>query len=534
MIYIPAVTARERAQDMNATHRVKTADKNTIGFMIDGVFYTNDYIRRNIEYITNMSLRVNGMPEAEGELPELDYKKDIVDKEYDKLVEENPFVRDIQDELLAWKTDKMHQVLQLEGTRQVGKTTELLKFAYKNYEFVLYVSLAEDNYGFQDIVKNGATPLEFEKYCMRAGLPSFVNNSNTILIIDEIQRSKTIYNAIRLMSRTVKCDIIVTGSYLGRVLQDKGFFLPAGTVSYCTMFPLSFMEFCRIFGAETELKAIDLYGQTDGVAYDRLAELYDLYIKIGGYPEVVKCYIKSMDIGECYNIIGKLMSTFKDESRNYFSSPREVEIFDVVYRQALQEMCNEKRGTGKNTVEMITSLAKANTEQIVNKNKVSAAVVWLKYTGVLGVCSLAVNGDISKIVPDRRMYYADCGIASYLAERYMLDKTALTGLLAETFVYNELHRLFKVPYTRCKVKEDEVCFSVYEQYELDFMVVDKKDVIYGIEVKAKDGNPKSLKVFIDRRFVDRGIVAKPTRGGHGDAFDTIPIFTVGCRFPYEC
>ena len=49
---------------MNATHRVKTVDKNTIGFMVDGVFYTNDYIRRNIEYITNMSLQENGMPEV--------------------------------------------------------------------------------------------------------------------------------------------------------------------------------------------------------------------------------------------------------------------------------------------------------------------------------------------------------------------------------------------------------------------------------------------------------------------------------------
>ena len=215
-----------------------------------------------------------------------------------------------------------------------------------------------------------------------------------------------------------------------------------------------------------------------------------------------------------------------------FSLPREVEIFDVVYREALQEMCSEKRGTGKNVVETITSLAKANTEQLVNKNEVSAAIVWLKYTGILGTCNLAVNGDMTKIVPDRRMYYADCGLASYLAERYLIDRTALTGLQAETFVYNELHRLFKVPYTRCKVREDEVCFSLYEQYELDFMVADKRDAIYGIEVKAKDGNPKSLKVFIDRRFVNRGIVAKPTDGGHGELFDTIPIYAVGCRFPY--
>ena len=288
-----------------------------------------------------------------------------------------------------------------------------------------------------------------------------------------------------------------------------------------------------MFDAEETLKTIDLFGQSDSARYEELSALYALYSRIGGYPEVVRRYVESKDIGECYNVIGKLLGTFQAESRNYFSSERKVEIFDVVYRQALQEMCCEKRGTGKNTVERITSLAKTNTELLVNKNEVSAAVVWLKYTGILGMCSLAVNGDVTEIVPDRRIYYADCGIASYLAEKYVVDRTAVTGLLAETFVYNELHRLFKVPYTKCKVKEDEVCFSIYEQYEFDFMVVDKNDVIYGIEVKAKDGNPKSLKVFIDRRLVDRGIVAKPTQGGHGETFDTIPIYTVGCRFPYD-
>lgn len=519
---------------MIATHNVKTTDGNTVGFMIDNVFYTNDYIRQNIQYIDNLFLQEQGRLTAKNELPNLNYKKDIIDKKYDKLIKENPFVRDIQNDLREWKADKLHKVLQLEGTRQVGKTTELLKFAYHHYEFIIYVSLAEDSYDFHAVVTNGATPLELEKYCLRAGLPPFINNGSTIIIIDEIQRSQTVYNAIRTMNANVDCDIIVTGSYLGRILQDKGFFLPAGTVSYCNMFPLSFMEFCRVFGMEKELEDLDLYGQSDSVVYENLTKLYELYLQIGGYPEVVKKYIERKDIGECYNIISKLLNTFKDESRNYFSSPREVEIFDVVYRQALKEMCSEKRGTGKNAVEVITSLAKAHTDMVVNKSEVSAAVVWLKYTGILGTCSLAVDGNMGEVKPDRRMYYADCGIVAYLADKYTIDKSALTGLLAETFVYNELHRLFKVPYSKCKVKEDEVCFSVYDKYELDFMIVDRENTIYGIEVKAKDGDPKSLKVFIDRRLVDKGIVAKPTQGGHGDVFDTIPIFAVGCRFPYKC
>lgn len=32
-------------------------------------------------------------------------------------------------------------------------------------------------------------------------------------------------------------------------------------------------------------------------------------------------------------------------------------------------MCNEKRGTGKNAIEVITSLAKSHTDMIVNKSE---------------------------------------------------------------------------------------------------------------------------------------------------------------------
>ena len=107
---------------MTATHKVKTADQNTIGFLVDGVFYSIYYIRQNIAYISNLYLDENGMPASGTKLPELDYKKHIIDQTYHKLVKENPFVRDVQEELSEWKSDRLHQVLQLEGTRPVSYT----------------------------------------------------------------------------------------------------------------------------------------------------------------------------------------------------------------------------------------------------------------------------------------------------------------------------------------------------------------------------------------------------------------------------
>jgi predicted AAA+ superfamily ATPase len=196
-------------------------------------------------------------------------------------------------------------------------------------------------------------------------------------------------------------------------------------------------------------------------------------------------------------------------------------------------MCTRVDTSGKHIIETITTLVKDSTKLVVNKNEIANAVIWLEYAGILSLCNLAVDGDMRKISEGRRVYFSDCGIASYLASKSMINQSSLTGLITETFVYNELHRLFKVPYSKSKVIEEEVCFSTYGQYELDFMIADKHKTVYGIEVKTKDGEPNSLRVYINKGFVDKGIVAKPSKGGHGDYYDTIPIYTVGCRFPYK-
>lgn len=99
-------------------------------------------------------------------------------------------------------------------------------------------------------------------------------------------------------------------------------------------------------------------------------------------------------------------------------------------------------------------------------------------------------------------------------------------------MYDELHRLYTQRFSIKKVKGMLLCFSIYGVYELDFIIVGKDNTIYGLEVKTKRGEAKSLKVFLDKGFVNRGIVVRRTVGGHSEQFDTIPVYAVGARFPY--
>ena len=517
---------------MTATQRVTDTNGIPIGFLVDEEFYTDDTIRENIDVVDNLTLTEDGTQIlASCELPSVSYAQAVNARQYHRLTEENPFIRDIQNDLLRWKENNAKTVLRLDGTRQVGKTTELLKFAYKNYEQVIYVNLAMDRYDFLEVIRKGQFAFSMNYYCKRAGLPPFVNKQETILIIDEIQLSFDAYNSIRDLRSGLHCDIIVTGSYLGQTLK-KEFFQPAGTVSSLFMHTLSFQEFCRIFEMEELLLHIDLYGQGTAADYEKLYHLYDLYRQIGGYPEVVKTWLRCKDIRRCHEVLKNLLDIFEKESRNYFSSPKDAEIFSSVYQEAIKELCQEKRGSGRNSIETLTELIKKSTKSWITRDEVSGAVMWLKYCNIIGCCHLASNGNINDIQYDRRIYFMDCGIASYIASDTTLPQGTLEGLITETFVFNELYRLFHT-FREKPVVKGSLCFSVYNQYELDFMLAARDNTIYGLEVKTTAGDPRFLKVFIDRRFVDKGIVAKRTQGGHGDTFDSIPIFAAGARFPYD-
>lgn len=517
---------------MEAIQRVKDSSNKTIGFILnDGSFYTDYFIAKNIDMIDNLKILNNGIIRSNRELPIISYKT-ISLRKYAKLSQRNIFKRDIQTTLLKWKNDPYHKVLQIEGARQIGKTTELLKFGYKNYEYVIYVNLGSDRYNFTETLKSGVNPLLMEKYCRNANLPHYVNSKKTLLIIDEIQINYEVYNSIRDLNSNLECDLIVTGSYLGQTLK-KEYFQPAGTVKYIKMFPLSFSEFCKIFGAQNTLNSISLLGKDDFNTYDKLEKLYDVYYKIGGYPEVIKEFIQTKNVDAAIGKIADLLITFEKESRNYFTSAKDTMIFSTVYEVVFNEMCNERRGSGKDLVETITQLAKQSLKAQISRDEVNNAIQWLKYSGVIGDCDFYVDGNIKNKLHGRRLYFMDCGLANYAASITNNDDKVVSGVITETFVYSELNRICSLEYANRKVKESRPCFSTYGSYELDFMLVGVDNTVYGIEVKTTTGEPKSLKVYIDKGLVDRGVVAKRTKGGHGDKFDTIPIYTVGARFPYK-
>lgn len=437
--------------------------------------------------------------------------------------------RDVQTELLEWKTKRHQTVLQVEGPRQVGKTHEVRKFAYSHYKQVIYVNLVRDEYGFEDLLLSDDF---METYCQNAGIGSFTDNSDTVLVIDEIQERASVYNAIRDLRESLSCDIIVSGSYLARTVNSKDFFLPAG-IAYLHMFPLSFREFCRAMGLEDTLMDISLESASQEQDYRHLEEAYQVFRQIGGYPKVVTTYMKSKDISDCLEVIGDLIQTFTAESSRFFSNSTALSIFREVYKAVMVQSLEEKKGTGKAFLESVTHFVKDSVKEPVSRNEVRAAASWLLYSGIIGYCDLYNNGDVTDVISNRRVYFADSGIANYISNMVTVPRDAIEGMLTETFAYTELNRLYQVPVGRKKVLGDKPCFATCGDYEVDFVMVEKFGERLGLEIKTSNNSAKSLEFFKGKGLIDKGYKAALSRGGLGERFATIPVYAVGSRFPYE-
>ena len=383
--------------------------------------------------------------------------------------------RDVQNKLLEWKQKRHETVLQVEGPRQVGKTHEVRKFAYGNYRQVIYVNLVRDEYGFEDMLSEEDF---LEQYCINAGLGEFQDDSGTILVIDEIQESREVYNAIRDIRESYSCDMIVSGSYLARTVHSKDFF------------------------------------------------------QIGGYPQVVTTYLKTKSLADCMDVLENLVRTFTAESSRFFSNSTALSVFNEVYRAVMVQMAEEKKGTGRTFLEFVTDFVKESVKEPVSRNEVRAASAWLLYSGIIGYCDLCNNGDVTDVVSNRRAYFSDTGIANYISGLVTIPKDSIEGMLTETFAYTELNRLYQEAAGRKRVKGNKPCFSICGDYELDFVVVDSQDKRYGIDVKTGGNQSRSLKFYKEKGLVDQAIRALPGRGGHGEWGDTIPIYIVGTGFPY--
>lgn len=438
--------------------------------------------------------------------------------------------RDIEKQLLQWK-EHGSCALEVEGCRQIGKTTTISKFAKENFKNVIYINLDEESgKRFVSLIRKVREKSALEDFYKSLIMEyaavarcCFEDSDSTIVIIDEIQESREIYEMIRPFNRNFRFRLLVTGSYLGK---DKNFFQPAGDTEKITMYPISFLEFISLFNARSFLEKQDLL-HWNNTRDDWYSNAYSVYASLGGYPEVIKSYFEQIvtqsvyDIREILKVKRKILRLVSDELKVHLTSIDDKIMSANFFQYIVSYMLTEK--TGKSFIKEFSEYISKNADSFALKSKdVKRCLSWFIECGIIDACDK--YDFVTKIQSSiERVYFRDIGILYDILQSSYAHDSDKVGIIAENFVFKTLNENFDgVPQ-----------FGVYNTGEIDF-VFRKNDIVYGIEVKSGKNIGKTAAKLLNDHKVDKIINFKGnTGGGVADDIITLPIWAAAiCQYDF--
>ena len=444
--------------------------------------------------------------------------------------------RDIYQKLINWKKNDSGKVLELEGARQTGKTFILDKFAKENYKRYFYINMMQTSGREYLACLEKAT--EWEPGQPRKERPlhdafvlfdsSFVDDKDTVIVIDEIQESAQVYSLIRQFAREFECHFVVTGSYLGKTLE-KEYFLPAGDTNGLTLYTLSFEEFLDAFDKRTLFDEVGLYGESQHEKYDELKSYYEIYCRTGGYPAAVKTYLETQDIRACKEEVLHIIQIFIEESQRYFKDILEVNLFEQILPAIAQSMLKEKKGSSDLITELSSVIYKKESNRITKKS-INHVIAWLYRSHIIGFCGQANDCNPITVSMNSRFYFLDLGVCQYFLDKAGADLAAIRGLVSENFVYIDLLKRTKA----MEIAGIAPMFGTYKEGEIDFLVNNRENYKnYGVEVKAGRAAGRTAQQLTKDGKVEAVYFLKgDTYGGIAERTVTVPIY-LASRVSYD-
>lgn len=442
--------------------------------------------------------------------------------------------RNAYDRLLKWKERPDHSTLEVSGARQVGKTYIVNKFADEQYKRKIYINLLDftgelflEKYEeLRNEIKNGFRCDNPVYELIRRVHPEFEDTSDTIVIIDEIQESAAIYNRIREFTRQLKSDFIITGSYLGRIL-NREFKYSAGDLDSLEIHTLDFREFLMALDKEDLYQELDLYGESSEEVYKNLADLYKIYTKIGGYPAVILRYLESGSVEEANTELLKIIKLFTNESKRYFDDILDDEVYDNIFSSVARVLVKEKKGFDEDSFsEELQNIVVKDYSSNISKASVNRAIDWLYSSGIIGFAGKIKDCNILDFKPKARCYFMDIGLTSYFLTHIGCSESDVSGIVNENFVFLDLKRRIVPP---GEIALETPAFATMGRGEIDFYLKSLRTrKTYAIEVKTGKNQSKTVQDILDKRKADYVVYAKGnTHGGVRDNIYTIPIYGIG-------
>lgn len=405
------------------------------------------------------------------------------------------FYREISQKLKERKLGKRKPLI-VSGLRQVGKTTTILDFCYKNYENVIYIDFRKDKTFAQIFDADFNIDRITSLISIKLSGISFVPGK-TILFFDEIQECAKARASLKYFYQDKRYDVICSGSLLGvkNYNQDFSRSVSVGFETFLDMYPMNFKEFLLALNKKTLIpfieKSIINLEEVDEFLHQELLDLFRSYLVVGGMPEIVSRFIETNNYDDVFNYQKDLLRTYIDDfGRNINSQNivvRDNKLFErilSVYDSIPSQLAKENN---KFQYALINKGARASTYY--------DAIEWLIGSGLIyKVKNLkTIESPLSfyKLDDQFKIYFADTGLLlpSYgkIIQEILLsgNSGAFKGVLYENLACSLLIRKGLTPYY----------YQKSNRLEVDFVIETSKCPIV-VEVKATNSKAKSLTTLI--------------------------------------
>lgn len=428
--------------------------------------------------------------------------------------------RDIEKELILWRSQKEKYPLIIRGARQVGKSYLVETFGKTYFQNVVVV-----NFEFQPQLKE----------CFKSLVPSEIINKlqlilgvqikedNTLLFLDEIQEYPQAIMALRYFKEKMpKLAVIAAGSLLEFAMRSPDFKMPVGRIQFLYLEPLSFSEYLDATGNQNLrqfLSEIKLTDSIDDVIHKRLLELLRIYIIVGGMPAVLNEYLSGNDLMNCQRIQTLLLQTYRSDFGKYAKISQHKylqKVFDIAPRMIGQRIKYSNIDPDTRSRDLKNALHLLSLAGIVRP------VYLAKASGLpLGA---QINEQKFKLnFLDVGLMQNSCGLQGSLSttEDFMQINA---GAVAEQFVGQEL-----TAYSDKHLQGNLYFWSREKRgsmAEVDYVINIGSDIL-PVEVKSgKEGRLKSLRIFIDEKKSKLGVRFSQDRLSYYDKILSVPLYMV--------
>ncbi len=367
----------------------------------------------------------------------------------------------------------------ISGARQVGKTTVIKKvLENKNY---LYINLFEEQ-SINNIFSE-QNDLSF------ANIISSIENvkeieitNEMIIVIDEIQVNHLAFAALKTFNEAKQNKIIVSGSNVAPTLfSGSNRAYPVGQFIEYQLNPLSFSEFLQATNNGFIHKRI-ISGLTDKRIdeniHNRALELFDMYLEVGGMPNVVVNYILDNDYKQ---IQSNLYENYVNDFAKYANST------DVKYLKAIYNLI--PANLGKENQSFISSSTGFQAVQLKNSFE------WLSLSRMALFCykTKTILNPLDSVIKTNKfkLFINDTGLLvnriGYRPTKHQAQEDNIyLGQVCENYIATVLAK-----YQRG--------LTYYEdKFEIDYVFYSNSKLI-AFEIKASTNTKsKALKSFVDK------------------------------------